>query len=155
MAAGTFTFYDTAASVIADDGDVTTTPIRVGLVGATYTPSVAHSLWSQVSASELGTSNTGYTAGGKTISAPVLTDITAGVKFSSDATGGLVWTAGSSNLPTWKYAVFHMVGTIAGRVNPVIGYFEGESGGTVPETTNTNTLTITCPAGGWFDITHA
>ena len=67
MAAGTFTFYDTAASVIADDGDLTTTVIRAALVGATYTPSVAHSRWSQVSASDLGTTDTGYTAGGKTL----------------------------------------------------------------------------------------
>jgi len=155
MAAGTFTFYDTAASVIADDGDVTTTVIRAALVGSTYSPAAGHSLWSQVSASELGTTNTGYTAGGKTLSAPALADIANGVKFSSDATGGVAWTAGSADLPTWKYCVFHFVGTIAGRVNPVIGYFEGNSGGTVPATTNTNTLTINCPAGGWFDITHA
>jgi hypothetical protein len=156
MAAGTFTFYDTAASVLADDGDVTTAnAMRVALIGATYTPSAAHSLFSQVSASELGTTNTGYTAGGKTLSAPVLTDITNGVKFSSDATGGIQWTAGSADLPTWKYAVMYFNGTVAGRTSPVIGYFEGNSGSTVPATTNTNTLTINCPSGGWFDITHA
>lgn len=153
MAAGTFTFYDTAASVLADDGDVTVAnALRVALVGSTYTPGTGHSLWSQVSAHEISSTSTGYTTGGQTISSPVLTDITAGVKFSSAA---LQWTAGASNLPTWKYAVFYFAGTVAGRTAPVVGYFEGESGSTVPATTASNTLTITPNAAGWFDITHA
>jgi hypothetical protein len=158
MAAGTFTFYDTAALALMGEGDMTSASVTpmLALVGSTYSPNVdTHDEWADVSASELGTTNTGYTAGGKTLSAVTLTEITAGYKVSSDATGGIQWTAGSADLPAWKYAVMYLKGTVEGKTNILIGYFEGNSGSTVPATTNTNTLTINCPSGGWFDVTHA
>jgi hypothetical protein len=45
---------------------------------------------------------------------------------------------------------------VDGLTNPLIGYFVGDSTpADVPATTDTNTLTLNCPAGGWFDLTHA
>lgn len=51
--------------------------------------------------------------------------------------------------------MLYVSGTVDGYVNPLIGYFLGDSApADVPATTDTNTLTITVPAGGWFDITR-
>jgi len=37
--------------------------------------------------------------------------------------------------------------------NPLVGYFVGDSTpADIPATTVGNTLTLTCPSGGWFDL---
>ena len=152
MAAGAFQFYDATAKGLLGEIDLTTSTIKLAVVAATYTPNQdTDDAWGDVSANQISSTNTGYTADGHTLGTPVLTEITKGYKFSS---ADVVITAGSSNLPTHKYYVMYASGTIEGVVNPLIGYFEGVSGGTVPETTSGNTLTIAPSTDGWFDLTR-
>ena len=152
MAAGTFQFYDATAKFLLGGADFTTNTIKVAIVTASYTPNQdTDDAWADVSANEIGSTNTGYTTGGYTLLSPAITETTKGFFFdSADPT----WTAGSSNLPTHKYYVMYISGTVEAITNPLIGYFEGESGSTVPETTSGNTLTITVPTAGWFDVTR-
>jgi len=152
MAAGAFTFYDSTAKIFMGGADLTTTTVKLGVVAATYTPnSDTDDTWSDVSTNQISSTNTGYTADGHTLTTPVLTEITKGFKFSS---ADVVITAGSSNLPTHKYYVMYVSGSVEGLTNPLIGYFEGVSGSTVPETTSGNTLTIAPSGDGWFDMTR-
>lgn len=154
MAAGTVLMYDFVAKYLLGGSiDLNTDTVKLALVTSSYTPDqVNHDLWADVSANEItGGGTTGYTTGGYTLLTPVFTAVTKGFKFSS---ANPSWTAGASTLGTWKYGVLYVSGTVDTYVNPLIGYFEGESGSTVPATTDTNTLTITVPAGGWFDITR-
>lgn len=152
MAAGTFQFYDQTPKTLGG-GDIDSATIKVALVGSGYTPNqTTHTVWADVSAQEItGGGTTGYTAGGQALTSVAWGAVTKGQKLSS---ANLQWTAGASTLPTWKYAVMYVSGSWNGQTSPLIGYFEGESGSTVPATTDTNTLTISCPAGGWFDNTR-
>ena len=155
MAAGTWQFYDQSPRTLAG-GDVDSAVIKFALVGAGYTPNQdTNATWADVSANEItGGGTTGYTAGGQALSSIVFTEITKGYKFSSAT---VEWTAGADTLPTFKYVVAYIVaaaGAWNGQTNPLLGFFEGEAGGTVPLTTATNKVTINCPAGGWFDTTR-
>lgn len=151
MAAGTFTFYDTAAKIFFGGADLTNATIVVTLHTSTYSPSAAHDERADLT-NQLAT-NFGYTQDSKTLSTPVLTSISNGFKFSS---ANVVWTASGGSIGAWRYAVFSITGTVEGLTNPLIGYFVGDSTpADVPATTDTNTLTLTCPANGWFDMTHA
>jgi hypothetical protein len=153
MAAGTFQFYDqTAKTLMGGDLD-SSANIMLALVTSSYTPNQdTDDLGADVSANEISSTSTGYTAGGYALTSPLLTEVTKGYKFSSS---NAVWTAGASNLPVWYYAVMYINTTWNGQVNPLIGYFLGDSTpANVPITTSGNQLTIQCPAAGWFDITR-
>ena len=154
MAAGTFQFLDATAKTFMGGGDLTTATIKAALVTSSWTPNQdTHDEWADASANGItGGGTTGYTAGGYTLLSPVLTEITKGFKFSSAAP---TWTAGASTLGAWRYCVFYISGTVEGMTNPIIGYFLGDSTpADVPATTDGNTLTINCPANGWFDLTR-
>jgi hypothetical protein len=132
--------------------DIVAGTCKIALVTNSWTPDATvtgNSLWADMSANELATAN-GYTAGGISLSSMVATAITSGYKFSSSSP---VWTAAGGSIPVWRYAVIYMSGTVWGKVNPVVGYFLGDTTpADVPATTSGNTLTITVPAGGWFDM---
>lgn len=152
MAAGTVTLY----SANKDDLNINALvagSVKLALITSAYTPDVTvggHSLFSSVSGSEISAGN-GYTAGGVALSSMVATSITGGFKFSS---ANPSWTASGGNIPAWRYGVLYFSGTLWTLTNPVIGYFLGDSTpADVPATTSGNTLTITVPAGGWFDAT--
>ena len=156
MAAGTFTFYDQTARTIMG-GDLDSATIKLALVTSSYTPNQdTDKLWGDagISSNQISSTSTGYTADGFTLTATALSsnEVTKGYKFSSD---NAVWTAGASNLPVWRYAVMYVSATWNGQVNPLIGYFLGDSTpADVPVTTSGNQLTIQCPAAGWFDVTR-
>ena len=93
----------------------------------------------------------GYTAGGITLTSVALTQTAGVVKFTSAAA---VWTASGGSIPAWRYAVVRAVGTLNGKVDPIVGYFLGDSTpADVPATTDTNTLTITPNASGIMSAT--
>lgn len=152
MAVGTFQFFDATAKALLGGADLTTATIKVALVGSGWTPNQdTHDEWADVSAQEIANGN-GYTTGGYTLLSPVLTEITKGYKFSS---ANPSWTATGGNIPAWRYAVFYVSGTVEGMTNPLIGYFIGDdTPADVPATSVGNTLTITCPANGWFTLTR-
>jgi hypothetical protein len=66
----------------------------------------------------------------------------------------VVWTASGTGIPAWRYGVLYYLGTLNGKVNPLVGYFLGDSTpADVPLTTSTNTLTITPSASGILTAT--
>lgn len=132
--------------------DLASANLRIALLTTGYTPNVTtggHSLFSEVSANDLATAM-GYTAGGAALTGVVAaTAGTDGYKLSS---GDAVWTSSGTGIPSWKYGLIYYLGTLWGMTNPLIGYFEGNSGSVVPLTSAGNPLTIQCPALGWFDL---
>lgn len=153
MAAGAFTFF----SKNKDDfrvNDLTGAVINVALVTSAYTPNTdsttGHSLWSEVSANEIA-NGFGYTTGGQALAADVATAIAGGFKYTSS---NVAWTAAGGSIPAWRYYVMYVVGSLWGMTNPIIGYALGDSTpADIPATSDTNILTLSVPAGGWFDIT--
>lgn len=151
MAAGTFTLF----SANKDDlriNDLTGATIKMLLVTSTYSPSAGesgHAVLADIT-NELASAN-GYTTGGATLSSPTATAITNGWKFS---TGNASWTASGGNIPAWRYAILYVSGSLWGKTSPLVGYFVGDTTpADIPATSSGNSLTLTCPAGGWFDIT--
>lgn len=99
---------------------------------------------------ELATAN-GYTAGGITLANDALTQTAGVVKFTADAA---VWTAAGGSIPAWRYGVVRASGTLNGKVDPIVGYFLGDSTpADVPATTTGNTLTVTPNASGIMSAT--
>lgn len=153
MAAGAFILYraNIAALSMADIAGAT---VKVAFVASTYTPDAAnngHSLWASVSAHEIA-NGFGYTTGGFTLTDSIGLATNGHYYDSDDPT----WTAAGGSIPAWRYAVMRIDGTVAGMVNPLVGYFLGDSApADVPATTDGNPLTITVPAAGWFTATQA
>jgi hypothetical protein len=152
MAAGTFTLFSKNKDRISINDMLSATP-KLALVSSAWTPdssATGNSLWADMSANEIANGN-GYTSGGVTLGTLAATAVTGGFKFSS---ANPSWTASGSGIPAHRYYVMYLSGTVWGRVNPVIGYFLGDTTpADIPLTTATNTLTVTVPAGGWFDAT--
>jgi hypothetical protein len=95
----------------------------------------------------------GYTAGGVTLGTDALTLTGSAIKFTSDPAA---WVASGSGIPAWRHGVIRAVGTLNGKVDPIVGYFLGDTtaGGTdVPVTTSGNSLTVTPNASGLIGAT--
>lgn len=93
----------------------------------------------------------GYTSGGITLTGVALTQTAGVVKFTSSAA---VWTASGGSIPPWRYGVVRASGTLNGKVDPIVGYFLGDSTpADVPATTTGNTLTVTPNASGIMGAT--
>lgn len=152
MTAGTFTLF----SANKDDinlTDIVGATVKLALVTSAYTPDASvtgHATWANISTYEIAAGN-GYTAGGDALENVAKSAIIGGFKLIS---GNAAWTASGGSIPAWRYAVLYVSGTLWGLTNPLIGYFLGDSTpADVPATTLNNTLTIVCPADGWFDVT--
>ena len=95
----------------------------------------------------------GYASGGITLANDALSISGSTVKFTCDpaeltATGGAI--------AALRYGVVRAIGTIAGKVDPVVGYFLGDSTGIdVPATTVGNKLTFTPNAAGICTVAKA
>lgn len=133
--------------------DLTGATVKLALVSSTWTPDATvtgNSLWADMSANEISGVN-GYTTGGFTLTGLTATAITGGYKFSS---GNATWTASGGSIAAWRYGVLYVSGTLWGKVNPVVGYFLGDTTpADIPATTTGNSLAVNCPSGGWFDAT--
>jgi hypothetical protein len=150
MASGNVTLF----SKNKDDfrvNDIVGATIKAALVSSSWTPDTSttgNSVWADVSANEV--SGNGWTAGGETLTSVVATAISGGHKVSSaspskTATGEVFLRSDTSS---------DVSGSLWSMTNPLIGYFLGDTTpADVPATTVGNSLTINCPANGWFDIT--
>jgi hypothetical protein len=99
---------------------------------------------------ELATAN-GYTAGGVTLGTDALTLAGGTVKFTSDPAA---WVAAGGSIPAWRYGIIRASGTLNGKVDPIIGYFLGDSTpADIPATTVGNSLTVTPNAAGMVTAT--
>lgn len=150
MAASAFFLY--SANMPEWDWTTITDP-RIKLVDSDYTPDFSangDTLITAIGSNEL-------TAAGSYAECDLATVAVAdtagddGMKFS---TANAAWTASGGNIEAWRWAVMYEHATLNGKANPLIGAFLGDATpANVPATTDGNTLTLTCPAGGWFDFT--
>jgi hypothetical protein len=152
MPAGALTFFTRNFDDL-NINDLVGSTVKLALVSAAYVPNIdettGHQMWSEISSTEIAAGN-GYAAGGAVLANDAAVAIAQGFKYSSD---NVVWTASGGSIPAWRYGVLYVSGSLWGLTNPVIGYFIGDTApADIPATTASNTLTITCPANGWFDI---
>ena len=126
----------------------TANTFKLALVSSAWTPAVStDEVWADVSANEIANGN-GYTTGGGTLANDALTQTSGVVKFTTDA---FVWTATGGSIPAWRYGVIYASGTLNSKVNPIVGYFLGDSTpADVPATTVGNTLTVTPNTSGLY-----
>lgn len=96
--------------ILSGDGDWKDNTIKLALVTSSYTPSAAHTQWSDVSGNEA--SGTGYTAGGATLANA---SIANGKLDADDVTFSTITV-------TFRYAVCYISGTIESITNPVLFY---------------------------------
>lgn len=152
MAAGAFIFPDKAKLNFFSATDLLNpaNTFKLALVSSAWTPANStDEVWADVSANEIS-ATAGYTAGGVTLSSVALTQTSGVVKFTSAAA---TWTS-SGSFPAWRRGVVYASGTLNGKVNPIVGYFLGDSTpADVPITTSGNTLTVTPNASGIVSAT--
>lgn len=119
---------------------------RIALVTSAYAPNNAtDELWAAASGSEIANGQ-GYTTGGINPASIALTQSAGVVKFTGNA---VVWTASGTGIPAWRRAVLYYLGTLNGKVNPLVAHSLGDSApADIPLTTSGNTLTITPNASG-------
>jgi len=133
--------------------DLTGATIKMALLASTYTPNTSetgHTVYADLT-NELASAN-GYTTGGATLSAPTVTAVTGGFKFSS---GNASWTASGAGIPAWRYGVIYVSGSLWGITSPLLCYFTGDSTpADVPLTAAGVILQVSCPANGWFTKTR-
>ena len=124
---------------------------RLALVSSAWTPApTTDEVWATLSANEIA-GGTGYTTGGIALTSVVLNQTAGVVKFTSAAA---VWTASGGGIAAWRYGVIYYLGTLNAKVNPLVGYFLGDSTpADIPLTTSPNTLTVTMNASGILSAT--
>lgn len=154
MAAGPFVIPDLAKLNLFNATGLlaaTAANFRLALVTSSWTPNNAtDELWAAASGNEIANGN-GYTTGGATPGSIVLSQTGGVVKFTSAA---VVWTASGSGIPAWRRAVLYYLGTLNGKVNPILAHCLGDSTpADIPLTTSGNTLTITPNASGIITAT--
>jgi len=137
--------------------DLVSANLRMQLHTSAYTPNVTitgHSLLSDLT-NEVANGQ-GYTTGGAALTGAVAARSIAGAAQTDGSklsSGNAVWTASGTGIPAFRYAVLYYLGTLWGMTNPLIGYILADSApADIPLTTAGNTLTITCPQDGWFDL---
>jgi hypothetical protein len=131
MAAGTWTAINTTRSKILDGTLKTGGTWKVALVTNAGNVSTSSTLYSAVTG-EVGTTNTGYSTGGASLT-PALSGTTS---VTWKGSGNATWTAGSSNL-TAKWAVIYE--TVSSQI---LGFVTLDSGGADVTTTSSNVLTL-------------
>lgn len=112
------TFFNSFREYMADGTfDLNSNTFKASLHTSAFTPDLnADTVFADIG-SELATAN-GYTAGGYTLANVVWTRSGATVKFDADD----VNIAASGAGLTFRYVVIRAVGTLNGRVDPVVGY---------------------------------
>lgn len=149
MAAGPFLLY----TANLDDlrlRDLENAALRLSLHTSAYVPNDGaggHSVSADL-AGELPTGG-GYTAGGIALTGVQIVSAGAGWQLR---TANAVWNPTGAGIPSWRYAVLRVLGSLWGKTNPLIGYFMGETGGDVPAAADGQTVTISMPSPCWFDV---
>lgn len=145
MAAGAFTMTAGAIEKLADGTlDLDTHTFKVALFTSTW--STATALYSTTN--ELATAN-GYTQGGVALTSVTWVESGGTATFDS---GDLspAWTAAGGSIGPFRYIVMY---SDTATNKDIVGYFLADSTPADETATDTNTITITAPASGWFTIT--
>jgi len=151
MAAGNFTVPDLAKLNIASLTNVLAqTTYKITLHTSVWVPNNSTNEVFSHATNELGT-GFGYTAGGGTLTSVALTQTAGVVKFTSAA---FTWTASGGSIPAWRTALVRAIGTFNGKVDPIVGYFLGDSTpADVPATAAPGTIVVTPNASGFITYT--
>ena len=154
MAAGAFVTPDLAKLIFFSATGLlqaTAANYRLALVTSSWTPNnTTDEVWSVASGNEIANGN-GYTTGGINPGSITLNQTSGTVKFTGNA---VVWTASGSGIPAWRRMVLYYLGTLNGKVNPIVAHALGDSTpADIPLTTSGNTLTITPNASGILTAT--
>jgi hypothetical protein len=125
---------------------------RLALVTSSWTPNNStDELWAVASGNEIANGN-GYSTGGLTPATFALTQASGVVKFTWSTAA--VWTATGSGIPAWRRMVLYYLGTVNGKVNPLIAHALGDNTpADIPLTTASNTITVTPNASGILTLT--
>lgn len=101
----TINFYDSFREYLGDGTiDLDTHAFKVALLTSSYTPSAStHTVYADISGSEVSSTNTGYTTGGATLTGVTWTK--SGATVTLDAADAS-WVAGTAGL-TARYAVIY------------------------------------------------
>lgn len=141
MAAGTWTFPNGARTKLIDGTfDIDSDTYKMALFLSTSNLSTSSTTFAGVT-NEVGTTNTGYTAGGTAVTLTLSGTTTVTVAISTAP----VWTAGSANL-TAKWAAIYEVG------GNVLCFATLDSGGADVTATSGNTLTVGSNGGTVFTL---
>jgi len=141
MAAGAWVFTNTARTkLINGQFDVDTDSYKMALFTSASNLTVASTTFAGVT-SEVGTTNTGYTAGGTAI-AMTLSGTTT---VTTVITTAPVWTAGTANLTAKWAAIYEATGD-------VMCFALLESGGADVTATSGNTFTVGSNGGTVFTL---
>ena len=131
MAAGAWTFTNTARTkLINGQFDLDTDSFKCALFLSTSNLTTSSTTFAGVT-NEVGTTNTGYAAGGVAVAFTLAGTTSVTASFTTNP----VWTAGTANL-TAKWAAIYEVG------GDVLCFCTLDSGGADVTATNGNTLTI-------------
>lgn len=158
MAAGNFTISDASMLNMLNGATALLNAAgtyKLGLVTNSWTPSTTTTeLWGDagLSSNQIA-GGTGYTTDGVTLDSFSIALDSGSVKVTCAAE---VLTASGGGIDAWRYGVVYYSGTLNSKVNPVVGWFLGDSTpADVPATTAPNTLTITPNASGLFTANQA
>ena len=131
MAAGTWTFTNGGRSdILGAVVNIGTDSYKMALFTSASNLGAASTTFAGVTG-EVGTTNTGYTAGGSAVTLSKSGTTTVTVVQSA----GIVWTAGTANLTAKFAAIYEVAGNI-------LCYATLDSGGADVTATNGNTLTV-------------
>ena len=146
MTAGPWTFTNAALTSILDGTfAIGTDTFKVALHTSSGTqPGASTTTWAGLSTSEVGTTNTGYTAGGEAVTLTLTGTTVKTVDFDTDP----VWTAGSAGL-TARWAVIYEVG------GNVLCYSLLDDAPADVSVSDGNTLTVAANASGLFTLSVA
>lgn len=143
------TFFQSFRKWIADGTfDLDAGTFKVSLHSSSYTPNAATQSVGADLTNELATAN-GYTAGGATLGS--VTWVQAGGTVTWDA-ADTAWSAAGGSLVA-RYAVIRAVGTLNGRVDPLVAYILLDITPADVTTTTGNTLTLQWNGSGIFALT--
>jgi hypothetical protein len=155
MAAGNWIVYDIFKVNFGNKMmDMDADTFKCMLLTDNYTPSLtADEVYTDISADEVSSTNTGYTIGGQTISGLSWTE--DGSTTTWDASGNIAqWTAGSANL-TARYASIYDDTVSSPVADPLVCYSLLDTTPADVTATNGNTFTITPHASGIFTLSGA
>lgn len=140
------TFFNSFREYMADGTfDLNANTFKASLHTSAFTPDVATDAVFADIGSEVANGN-GYTSGGNTLANVVWTRSGASVKFDADDTG---WTGAGAGFNA-RYLVIRAVGTLNGRVDPVVGYMLLDSAPADVSFAVGNTVTVQWNAAGIF-----
>ena len=137
-------FYNNATKDILDGTiDLDSDTIKVSLHASSYTPSVAHDFFSDLT-NEVTGSN--YTAGGATLGSTAVTTVTTNDAMYDAA--DTTWSAHATGFSTARYAVIYK-STGTDSTSPLLGYIDFTS----DQDNVNNDLTIKWNASGILQLT--